>query len=218
MMLRSTWNVWTSVGLLSRCLDYDHALVTNNESRVGSTGVLDKGISVFGDFDYSGFVGCGCQRFAPCKGSGIGTSGVRVRRSRAHHSEFANEESSRQPGNRCVVCSRWFDATRYGEVRACSTSTDSLQPPAGDVRFFQMESQVSQQRAPIPPYYSETILYIIFWQRVSCCHYPQGFSGGRLMIPWGTLADRRYSMSVPGRIEATWHCQAYQALDRKGVS
>ena len=91
IMLRSTWNVWALVGLLSRCLDHDNTLVTHDESRVGSAVILDKGISVFGDFDYSGFVGCGCQRFAPCKGSGIGSSGVRVRGSRTRHSEFATK-------------------------------------------------------------------------------------------------------------------------------
>ena len=60
MMLRSTWNVWASIGLGSRCLDYVNALVTHDEPRVGGA-MLNKLVGVLRDLGYPRFIGCGCQ-------------------------------------------------------------------------------------------------------------------------------------------------------------
>ena len=61
MMLRSTWNVWASIGLGSRYLDYDNAFVTHDEPRVGGAVMLNKRVGVFRDLDYPQFIGYGCQ-------------------------------------------------------------------------------------------------------------------------------------------------------------
>ena len=53
MMLRSTWNVWASIGLGSPCLDYDNALVTDDDPRVGGAVMLNKRLGVLRDLDYS---------------------------------------------------------------------------------------------------------------------------------------------------------------------
>ena len=95
MMLRSTWNVWASIGLGPRRLDYDNALVTHDEPRVGGAVILNKRVGVLRDFDYSRFVGCGCQGLL-LQGFGYQVFRCHGWSSDHHHTEFANEESGRQ--------------------------------------------------------------------------------------------------------------------------